>query len=77
MLVAQISKVKLQLVRAFDSLMVDVNKYKDVIEQFQRLDFNNRDFINWDENGNIIANWSVISEAIGKAFVNSSNFYSP
>ena len=46
MLVAQISNGKFKLGGAFDSLKVDVHAYKDVIEQFKKLDFNNIDFLN-------------------------------
>ena len=63
-LVAQISDGKLQLGGLFDFLKVDVEKYKDVIEQFGQLDLESPKFTN-DQDGT--ANWNAIAEAIGDA----------
>lgn len=57
---AQVSDGRLQLGGLFNSLKVDINKYKDIIESFKELDFSKAIFK--DENGK--ANWDAIAKAI-------------
>lgn len=60
-MLAQVSDGKLQLGGLFDSLkVVDVNKYKDIIESLKELDFSQAIFK--DEDGK--ANWDIIAKAI-------------
>ena len=61
-LVAQISDGKLQLGGLFDSLKVNVDKYKEVIDNFAELDLNKEIFKDLETG---MYDWEAITEAIG------------
>ena len=64
-LVAQISDGKLQLGGLFDSLRINVDEYKEVLDKFKSLDLSNRNLFDFDASGKKVANWDKIAEAIG------------
>ena len=63
-MIAQISDGQLQLGGLLDFFKVDVDKYKEAIDKFKKLNVNSAKFI-FDDNGKNVANWNAISEAIG------------
>ncbi len=60
-MVAQISDGRLQLGGLFNGLKVDVNAYKDVIDQFKSLDFSQSSFRYTDSTS---FNWDAIADSI-------------
>lgn len=57
---AQVSDGKLQLGGLFDRLKVDIDKYKEIIEEFKTLDLSKKNFLNSDGK----ANWDEIAKSI-------------
>ena len=60
-LLAQVSDSQLQLGGLFNGLKVNVDKYKEIINDFNQLDFKNKKFID-STTGK--ANWDAIAQAI-------------
>ncbi len=61
MLVAQVSDGRLQLGGLLDKFKVDVDEYKEIIENFKQLELNSRKFT---DRATGKANWNAIAKSI-------------